>query len=63
MGGGEPDFELGGGAQVEDAAEVEGVVEGGGLVVEHDVVGAGNAEHLWLHSHISKSRCGAPGVS
>jgi hypothetical protein len=32
-----------GGAEVEDAAEVEGVVEGGALVVEHDVVGAGDA--------------------
>jgi hypothetical protein len=40
---GEPGFELGCGAEVEDAAEVEGVVEGGALVVEHDVVGAGDA--------------------
>ena len=39
-------LELGGGAQVEQAAEVEGVVEAGALVVEHDVVGAGDAHDV-----------------
>ena len=42
----EPGFELGGGAQAEDAAQVERVVEGGALVVEHDVVGAGDAHDV-----------------
>ena len=45
-GGVEPGFELGGGAKVEEAAEVEGVVEGGALVVEHDVVCAGYAHDV-----------------
>ena len=42
----EPGFELGGGAKVEEAAEVEGVVEGGALVVEHDVVCAGDTHDV-----------------
>ena len=43
---GEPGFELGGGAEAEDAAQVERVVEAGALVVEHDVVGAGHAHDV-----------------
>jgi len=42
----EPGFELGGWAEIEEAAEVEGVVEGGALVVEHDVVCAGDAHNV-----------------
>lgn len=45
-GGVEPGFELGGWAEVEEAAEVEGVVEGCALVVEHDVVGSGDAHDV-----------------
>ena len=42
----EPCFELGGWTQVEEAAEVECIVEGGALVVEHDVVCAGDAHDV-----------------
>jgi hypothetical protein len=42
----EPGFELGSGAEVEEAAEVEGVVEGCALVVEHDVVCAGDTHDV-----------------
>ncbi len=42
----EPGFEFGSGAEVEEAAEVEGVVEGCALVVEHDVVCAGDAHDV-----------------
>ncbi len=41
--GGEPGFELGRAAEAEQIADEEGVVEGGALVAEHDVVGAGDA--------------------
>ena len=45
-GGAEPGFELRCGAEAEETAEVEGVVEAGALVVEHDVVRAGNAHDV-----------------
>jgi uncharacterized protein YneR len=45
-GGVEPGFELGCGAEVEESAEVYGIVEGCALVVEHDVVRAGYAHNV-----------------
>ena len=42
----EPGFKLWSGAEAEGAAEVEGVVEAGALVVEHDVVGSGDAHDV-----------------
>jgi len=42
----EPGFELGSGTEVEDAAEVKGVVKGGALVVEHDVVSSGDTHDV-----------------
>ena len=42
----EPGLEFGGRAQAEEFADVEGVVEAGALVIEHDVVRAGDAHDV-----------------
>jgi hypothetical protein len=68
----EPGFELGSGSEVEEAAEVERVVEGGALVVEHDVicsgdshdvVDTGGAEHGEERVHIVLIGFGVVGVA
>ena len=46
VGGGLPGFELGGGAEIEQPAEVEGVVEACALVVKHDVIGSGDSHDV-----------------
>ena len=68
----EPLLELGGGAEVEELAEGEGVVERGALVVEHDVVGSrnahdvvdtGGAEHEEERVHVVLVGLGVVGVA
>ncbi len=68
----QPGLELGGGPQAEHLAQVEGVVEGGALVVEHDVVrprhphevvAAGHAEQGHQGVHVVLVGLGVVGVA
>ena len=47
----QPFFELWGGPEAENLAEVVGVVEGRGLVLKHDVVGPGDAHEVIAAGH------------
>ena len=54
----QPCLELGGGAEAQDLPQVVAVVEAGGLVVEHDVIGARDAHDVIAASNAEEGEQG-----